>query len=236
MSTVTVTSNVTVTGTGPVRVRGPASVRARATMTGATLLLGTVVPGTLLWGCGVPAQSRAQIVAPGDVPFGLASGDSTTTTTVAVGFDPQLDTRAVALYFSDGDKIVVVNREVAGPSLLLNVVHALAVEPAAAPESPAAGQGPDYRSAVGPDDVVDVTVQAGIATVELDDSFRDLPTAEQRLAVAQLVLTLTEQPGIGQVAFVVGDQPVPVPRADGTLAREKVSRDDFMELLGDGGD
>lgn len=205
------------------RVAGAARLAARKALAGLVL-----VPGTLLGGCGVPAQSRAQIVAPDDVPFGLATGDSTTTTSEAVGFDPILDTQAVPLYFSDGNRIVAVIREVAGPSLLLNVVHALAVKPSGAPE---AGESPEYRSAVGPDDVVDVTVQAGIATVELADSFRDLPTAEQRLAVAQLVLTLTDQPGIGQVAFEVGEQPVPVPRADGTLAREKVSRDDFMELL-----
>ncbi|MFN0026930.1 MAG: GerMN domain-containing protein [Acidimicrobiales bacterium] len=187
-----------------------------------------LVSAALSGGCGVPAQTHAQIVAEDDVPFGLASSNSSTTSTTAVmGFDPLLDTGVVALYFSDGTRIVAVTREVAGPSMLLNVVHALAVKPG----TPVVVGSPEYRSAVGPDDVVEVTVQAGIATVELADSFRDLPTTEQRLAVAQLVLTLTDQPGIGQVAFVVGDQPVPVPRADGTLAREKVSRDDFMELL-----
>ncbi len=51
------------------------------------------------------------------------------------------------------------------------------------------------------------------------------------VAVAQLVLTLTAQPGVGQVVFVIGEDTAQIPRADNTLTNAPVSRDDFIELL-----
>ena len=197
------------------------TVPPHTTKTTLTMALIMVAAGTILAGCGVPAEARAQIIAEDALPFGLAA-TSTTAPHVAV-FDPIITTESVDLYFTSDKGFVRVARDVTTPLFLLNVVDALAAEPNDATNN--------FRSAVGPDDVRGVSVRAGVASVQLDESFLDLPTAEQRLAVAQLVLTLTARPGIGQIDFVVGDEPVQVPRADGTLAKGAVSRDDFLELL-----
>ena len=73
-----------------------------------------------------------------------------------------------------------------------------------------------------------IRVRTGIASVELGARFRELPLSEQRLAVAQLVLTLTDRPGIGQVLFTVNEEAVEVPRLNGSIARGPVSRDDYQ--------
>ena len=70
---------------------------------------------------------------------------------------------------------------------------------------------------------------AGVAVVELPTGFFDtIPVADQRLAVAQIVLTLTDSRGIGQVQFNV-----PVPRPSGALAPagQPLSRNDYLALV-----
>jgi spore germination protein GerM len=77
----------------------------------------------------------------------------------------------------------------------------------------------------------DSAVRGGVATVAVAESFKELSTSEQRLAVAQLVVTLTGRPGVGQVAFTIDDEPVPVPTGDGLIADRAVSRDDFASVV-----
>ncbi len=74
----------------------------------------------------------------------------------------------------------------------------------------------------------------GIATVDLPDGFFErIATFDQRLAVGQIVLTLVERPGIGQVRFTRDGAPYPVPRGSGELARggEALSRLDYLTLV-----
>lgn len=67
----------------------------------------------------------------------------------------------------------------------------------------------------------------GVANVTLTDTFSALPSTEQRLAIGQLVLTLTGLRGVGQVKFMQNGFVVGVPLPDGqsgvTVAREDVS-------------
>jgi spore germination protein GerM len=172
--------------------------------------------------CGVPAETSAHIIAPDDLPFGL-SGQAESEDLGQLLPDLAEATEPVTLYFPSENGFVPVARLLSSPVQLVNVVDALAEEPTDATTS--------YRSAVGPDDVVRIDVRGGKATVTLDQSFLDLPNAEQRVAVAQLVLSLTARPGVGQIDFVVGGTPLQVPRADGTLGKDPVSRDDFSALI-----
>ena len=173
--------------------------------------------------CGVPAEGDATVIAAEELPFGLGPGGEEPIPSQAAPVDYISDTEIITLYFPAGNGFVGVPRHLGVPVLPLDVVNALAEEPL--PGSNA------YRSAVGRDDVVGVRVQGGVATVELDRRFLDLPNSEQRMAVAQLVLSLTGRPGIGQISFEIGGSAVQVPRADGTLAKGTVSRDDFVRLL-----
>lgn len=175
-----------------------------------------------LGGCGVPGEDTAHVIPDDALPFGLAA--STTSTTTLAGETGLLPTGAeVVVYFSSERGFVEMTRALTRSFSLSAVVDVIASERT----EPDTG----FRSAVRPEDVRSVEVRAGVATVELDKRFLDLPTAEQGLAIAQLVLTLTSQPGVGQISFVIDDKPAQVPRADGTIAEEPVSRDDFVALL-----
>ena len=82
-----------------------------------------------------------------------------------------------------------------------------------------------------------VTTASGLATVELPPTFLTAtPPQNQTTAVAQIVLTLTARPGIGQVRFTSGDEPQEVSRADGSLTNpnDVVACEDYAILLAPG--
>jgi hypothetical protein len=192
-------------------------------------LAAAVVVGVLLGTCGVPDDGGARTIAKEDIPFGLADPSTTTTTTTATLPSPPIDyptttrlAEPVLLFFALDADFVPVTRRLPYPVSVTSVIAALA-------RGPQVGDEPlGIRSVIGPTDVEDVRVRGGIATVELGGRFGELPLAEQRLAVAQLVLTLTDRPGIGQVTFTVNGQSVDVPRLNGSIARGPVSRDDYQ--------
>ena len=75
-----------------------------------------------------------------------------------------------------------------------------------------------------------VTADRGRAVVVVTPVFQALAPPLQLVAVAQLVLTLTDRPGVGHVVFVDGaGAPVPVPRADGSTG-DDVSAEDYLAL------
>ena len=58
----------------------------------------------------------------------------------------------------------------------------------------------------------------GTATVELAEDFNQIPTTDQRLAIGQLVLTLTGLPGVDQVRFRLNGVDLAVPLPGGTTS------------------
>ncbi|MEY4026211.1 MAG: Sporulation and spore germination, partial [Actinomycetota bacterium] len=79
-----------------------------------------------------------------------------------------------------------------------------------------------------------VEVVGGVANVNSKRGSLDaIKPNEQRLAIAQIVLTLTSQPGIGQVTFSVGGKPIGVPRGRGDIAGAStpVTFDDYKMLI-----
>ena len=86
-------------------------------------------------------------------------------------------------------------------------------------------------SIAGTDEIVSVQQTAGVATVDLADEASQRLTTDPLATVAQLVCTLTRQPGIGLVRFTVSGVAAQVPLADGTLSNGPVSADDYLVLL-----
>lgn len=84
------------------------------------------------------------------------------------------------------------------------------------------------------DSVAGANLVGGVASVNLTGQFTALEGPTQRLAIGQIVLTLTGRPGIGRVSFTLEGQPIEIPRGDGTLATGSVSRDGYRELLPSG--
>lgn len=99
-------------------------------------------------------------------------------------------------------------------------------------------RGPDDReaadgltTAIG-DRAVAVSVDGGVAAVELTAGFEALTVTERALAAAQVVFTLTEDGGVRAVRFTAGGDAVAVPRAPGPPTTKPVNRDDYATLGG----
>ena len=89
-----------------------------------------------------------------------------------------------------------------------------------------------------PDGIVNTAfARSGVAEVDLVGEVYDLvPPDEQLPAVAQIVLTLTQRPGIGQVSFTLDGEPLRVRLGNGQTtdeAGQPVSADDYAVMLDD---
>lgn len=176
-----------------------------------------------LGACGISTQSGPTIAGEKAVPFQLL--DPTAATLVPAADGP--GSEPVTLCFVQDHNLVAVQRQLASPVTLPDVVRALAEPPQ---------ESANLRTAFGGETLVhDVQLQSGVVRVDLDPSVADLGGDNQLLAVGQLVCSLTARPGVGQVAFTLAGAPVDVPRADGTLTLNPVSRDDYASLMNAGG-
>lgn len=169
--------------------------------------------------CGVVAQDAPELAQDSSVPFGLLEPDAPT----LVPPPTTPSNEPVSLCFIDGDGVRTVERALDAPVSPPDIVTAL-VDARAIPAG--------LRTAVGPPSVVaGLRLHAGVAEVDLAESVATLGGADQLLAIAQLVCTLTARPGVGQVAFTLNGAPADVPRGDGSLTADPVSRDDYATLL-----
>ena len=180
-------------------------------------------------GCAVSVDKRARVVDDAEVPFDLLATTTTSGHTTPTIAGPDSVVRPVYLVAEDG--LTVVERTVSDPS-----PEALIAELVKGPSRTERDDGLSSVLAEGTDDIAEYPVAAvqlarGIATVDLATGFTSLPSQRQVIALAQIVLTLTAQPGIGQVAFTLQAAPVDVPRADGTTTSDPLARSDYRDLL-----
>jgi hypothetical protein len=191
--------------------------------------------------CGVADDRELQEINSADL-FGLdetTTSTSTTSTTLVPATSPvqptirststTIATEPVSLYFVDGRSLTEVSIDLArGPSPS-RVVAALLAGP------PAGEVGIGLRSLL-PENLVNTVVESGTGYVTVDlvgEELQRIDPADQRGAIGQLVLTLTQRPGVGQVRFTTDGQLQRVPRGDGlqSEAGEPVSRQDYVSLL-----
>jgi spore germination protein GerM len=170
-------------------------------------------------GCGVPTQkgptrlSDNEVRVVGPVPA----------TTIPRGTPTDL----YRLCFVSDNRIVTIVRELPAP---LSARRALA----GLVEGARAGLPTGLRSAITGAEITgteEAVPALGIARVDLSADFAGISPAEQILALAQVVCTLTNVPAVEQVRFTLGGEPVDIPRADGSLTSEPVSRRDYRDLF-----
>ncbi len=168
--------------------------------------------------CGVPAESSPRQLPQSAIPDALKPSD----TVVSTSASPE---ERVDLWFVRDSQLVSVTHLVPARADPKRVIDELLSGPT---DSERSGS---LRSAIPDAAAVDeVKVSGGKATVGLSSAFSEIPAADQLLAVAQLVLTLTDLRGIGLVEFTVGDAAAAVPLPNGDTSTGSVSRDDYVEL------
>jgi spore germination protein GerM len=166
--------------------------------------------------CGVPTRDHADRADRADVPFQLVEPDSTS--------DPRAPRGApVDVYFYDTgtERLVrvVLTTDDTGLDAVLRLLEG------------AAGSGLPVGNPLDDVEVVRAAeVARGRATVDLADSFVDLSGTDQRIALAELVYTATGRPGVGQVSFTLEGEPTEVPRGDGSVTSEPLTRSDYPDL------
>jgi spore germination protein GerM len=185
--------------------------------------LALVVASTGVAACGLAADEGPSFVAEEEVPFDLL--DPAPPGTAA---SPEVNgTIPTTVCLTGADGRIHPSQRVLPPGSSLDDLVGLL----------AAGPTDDERryglstTLAEPGSVVAVVAEGGVATVDLDPSVGSLPGTDQLEAVAQLVCTLTAQPGIGQVVFRVDGRPISVPRGDGSTTAEPVARRDYEAVI-----
>jgi hypothetical protein len=179
--------------------------------------------------------------------FGLdqttTTSTTTTTTTVPESSVPvppstsmpstTVPTEPIELYFVSGNQLDVVIGNLSRDPSAIRVMALLEDGP------PPGEAGLGLRTFVEAGLISSVRESgAGFAAVDFaGEAFDDIEDRDQRLAIGQIVLTLTRRPGIGQVQFSLEGEPLAVPGGDGvqTDPGQSVSREDFEDLLSDPG-
>jgi len=154
-----------------------------------------------------------------------------TTTTTAAITPTTIATDPVTLYFISGGRLNGYPTPLVRPATTSQVIAALQLGP------PPGDPGVGIRSAVPLRSKLTISVNeddSGVATIELPAGFfEQIPTEDQLLAIGQIVLSVTEIGGVGQVLFTQNGQPLGVPRRGGGVSTgsEPLSRRDYVDLL-----
>lgn len=193
------------------------------------------ITATLLAACGVPEEGRYIALTPAEIPDALiATTVATTTTTTSLPADSAPTTVAeilydnVELYFVSANRVVRSQRLIVSPATPTQVLDTLLS--GLNPETERGG----LRSALPRGTTAQIDVRRGVARVAATSPFlSNLEPLDQRLAIAQIVLTLTRRPGIGQVIFNVDGVDIQVPRGGGDLTEQgsAVTYDDYLTVL-----
>jgi spore germination protein GerM len=185
--------------------------------------------------CAVPNSGSYSQVAPEDIPFGLNAPQTTLPQTTTTVFDPTIvDSLPIAvsepidLFFISNSRIIKVQRNVGSPANPSQALSSLVEGPSSSPEFVG------LRTALPTTFVASVDVIRGVAQVDATRAFLDsLSGLDQKLAIAQIVLTLTSRPGVGQVLFSVDGKLISVPRGrgDSVSSGVAVTFDDYSSLI-----
>lgn len=215
------------------------------------IALGTsALAAAALSGCGVPTgEATFDEIEPANVPFGLNQPATTTSTTTSTTSTTTTTTmpevpvttveettttialEPVDIYFLSRGELQPITVDVPRDYGRNQLVSQLEAGP------PPGSAGVGLETLVEPGLIADTEELGGVVTVMLDgDVFDEVDSRDQRLTVAQIVLTFTGNlRGVGQVSFTLDGEPLGVQKGNGLFAEEgqPVSFDDYRELLVD---
>jgi spore germination protein GerM len=181
--------------------------------------------------CSVNSSSEFIEVDQSEIPFDLSAPETTViTTTIPMATQttvPGTIYELVDLYFIKNNQLLQVQLEIGAPTNPQIVFAALIAGLPDPAQTKVTTLLPANLTAI-------IDVQGGVANVNLQSGILDsLSPSQQRLAIAQISLTLTSQPGIGQVTFSVNGKSIGVPRGKGDIAAAgiPVAFDDYKMLI-----
>jgi spore germination protein GerM len=170
--------------------------------------------GVVLTGCGIDPQAGPELVT-----LSAAPTSATPSSTGTPGGD-------LVLWFLRDGRLVPTTRE-AEDGESPAVLDLLAEGPTATEVS--AGLGTALLAQQPGLEVVDEDPTDPLVTVQVGQQFLSLTGTDQLPAVAQVVWTVTELPGVEEVLFATESGPLEVPTDDG-LTAEAVQREDYASL------
>jgi spore germination protein GerM len=171
--------------------------------------------------CGIPTAAEPTPIAKSDVPYHLLNPPTTTTT--LPGSPPAVGVAEQIYLVAPNGHLVAATREVAVPASLTQVVGALLAGPTAT-ESASGIQSFLNRTGV----QVALAQGTGVATVDFTTNPIQVVGPDQTLAIAQVVYTLTQQPGVTGVTFEIAGKGIEVPTAAGAQVPGPVARADYL--------
>ena len=198
----------------------------------------------LVVACGIPDNGQVSTIQSKDLrQLGETIPSTSTSTTPPITIVPSTTTtivdtattiasEEVTVYFISGGQLKGYPRLLAKPATINAILQALQEG------RPPGDVGVGIRSAVPTKEealIKGTADDSGVATIELPPGFfEQIPPEDQLLAIGQIVLTVTEVGGIGQVLFVQNGLPLQVPRREGgglTDGITPLARRDYAELL-----
>ncbi len=200
-------------------------MRTRLVIIATALVFGAVA-------CSVVDSGKvSRLDPPGDLGDTLASTTTAAPTTTQLvtttsGLETTttgVQTEQVRLYFIASGQLTYVSQPLPAPVALPVIIAALQ-------SGPQGDLQPALRTAVPARVEIRVFPNgAGVASVELPENFfNDVAVGDQRLVIGQIVLTLTDSRGIGQVQF---NQVVPKPSGENIQPGQLLTRLDYEPLL-----
>lgn len=168
--------------------------------------------------CGIPTSGTPTAIAKSNVPFHLL--DPVTPTTASTVPRPDVAVSETIYLVAPNQHLKAVSRDIQIPANLSEILGALLEGPTEA-ESVFGLQ----SFLTGSTTQVRASVSGGIATVNFSSSDPvQVVGPDQSLAIAQVVFTATQQPGVTGVRFEIDGKPIDVPTAAGVQVPGPVNR------------
>jgi spore germination protein GerM len=79
--------------------------------------------------------------------------------------------------------------------------------------------------------ITDISTAGSVATIDLSESFTELPGDEQLLILGQIVLSIIANTEITSINFTSNNIAIKIPNANGKLIRGAAQRADFVDLV-----
>lgn len=178
--------------------------------------LATLVSGA----CGIQHDEQARTLSSDKVPFGLLA----TSTTTTAPQPPEAPAVPISVYLVDNDtgQLVEVQRSVSAPPSVRGAVQELLE----GPTERELDQGLRSNIASATELLGIIGPENGVVTIDLTD-LTGTTGEGQRLALAQIVYTVTALPDVDRVLFRFKGEAKEVPNAAGESTGEPLARSDF---------